>query len=194
MRSLQPASILDLGAYSNPISNFLQHCPREVTIVEPCGELAVNAAKPSSSLASSGVVDPWLSAARPCLAESGRQYVLTVSPATAASFFGSHAVHQYDAVVCLGCDALIQHGVRRSMLLKQLRRPVDIFLEYPLAYTPSRQQFAVSAEDEPSSAAAWTAANCSLVKMARLTFPEANVSYPTIGLSSSRVLQHVRCR
>jgi len=194
MRSLQPASILDLGAYSNPISNFLQHCPREVTIVEPCGELAVNAAQPSSSLASSGVVDPWLSAARPCRAESGRQYVLTVSPATATSFFNLRTVHQYAAVVCLGCDALLQRGVRRSMLLEQLRRPVDIFLEYPLAYTPSRQQFAVSAEDEPSSAAAWTAARCSLVKMARLTLPEANVSYPTIGLSGSRVLQHVHCR
>ena len=193
MRSLQPVSILDIGAYSNPISNFLQHCPRDVTVVEPCGELTVTSTSAYNASKQPLRVNPWLSVAMPCPTDSGKKFVLTVSPATAAGFFASKTVHYYDAVVCLGCDALVERGVKRSMLLDDLRRPVDIFLEYPFSYEPSRQQFAASADDSPLSAAVWGAANCSIIKVARLYFPELNASHPGVGLSGPRVLQHVHC-
>lgn len=147
----------------------------------------------TASDSSSGSAQPWLSATRPCRADPTRAYILTVSPATAAGFFQARAIHEYNAVVCLGCDALVQRGVRRSMLLNQLRRPVEIFLEYPLAYEPSREQFAASEDDSPSSAAVWKAANCSIIKVAKLKFPHLNASHPGVGLSSSRVLQHIHC-
>jgi len=191
MRSLAPASILDLGAYSNPISNYLLHCPSEVVVVDPCGELVVTAATGQTDAVD---VDAWLSAVRPCRVANNRSFVLTVSPATALGFFKTRVMHRYDAVVCLGCDALISKGVRQAMLLGQLERPFDLFLEFPRAYTPSRKQFAVSVDDDPSSAAVWAAAGCTLEKVARLQFQRLNVTESGhAGVADSRVLQHVRC-
>ena len=65
MQHAQHQRILDLGAYSNPIDGFLQHCPKEVVVVEPCGELAA-AHRFVDSEKRVFPTEPWLSEMSAC--------------------------------------------------------------------------------------------------------------------------------
>jgi len=236
MQHAQHQRILDLGAYSNPIDGFLQHCPKEVVVVEPCGELAA-AHRFVDSEKRMFPTEPWLSEMSACplrgairgaskrlrsilrtalntsrelTAEEldehlsqrtgaipsqgpvqAREFIRTVSPSTARTFFDSRTSHRFDAIVCMGCDGFIgrhQRGVLRSMLLsRKFPRPLHLYLEFQHGFEPSRKEFAASAHDDNASAAAYVQAGCKLVGMVRLPFETKN------NLPGPRILQHVYC-
>ena len=101
-----------------------------------------------------------------------REFIRTVSPSTARTFFDSRTSHRFDAIVCMGCDGFIgrhQRGVLRSMLLsRKFPRPLHLYLEFQHGFEPSRKEFAASAHDDNASAAAYVQAGCKLVGMVRL--------------------------
>ena len=197
-----PRRILEIGPSSNPIYPHLEHCPDEVVIVEPCGELALPSIASSklaipnagSGGASGGEPRSWTSERVPCpgtAGAEGRTFVLTVVPLLFQPFFALQHDFVFDAVVCLGCNAALTKGPRREEFLTQVRRPFDLYLEIPAGIKESLSEFALRTEDDAKSAAAFTAAGCRLQSVSELSFPEIMAANP--GYSTRRVLQYARC-
>ena len=198
-----PRRILEIGPSSNPIYPHLEHCPDEVVIVEPCGELALPSiassklAIPNAGSGGAAGREPrsWTSERVPCpgtAGAEGRTFVLTVVPLLFQPFFALHHDFAFDAVVCLGCDAALTMGPRRKEFLTQLRRPFDLYLEIPAGIKESLSEFALRTEDDAKSAAVFTAAGCRLQSVSELSFPEIMAANP--GYSTRRVLQYARCK
>ena len=121
---MQPARILDIGAYTNPIHSFMSHCPKEVTIIEPCGEL------------SHAGDNPYFSGNIEC-GTSNQSTLLNVFPTSIKTFVGTSEATHYDVVLCIGCDAA--HGPTWKELML-LPRPVTIILEASIAYAWNGQR------------------------------------------------------
>jgi hypothetical protein len=125
MASEAPATVLEIGGYFEPLVRFVHgFCPRLVVTVDPVLE------------AESSFV--------PC--GGGHTHVVFI-PALAKEFVSEEtalgARHgpqggRWDAIVCIGCDG--HFGPRRAHLLT-LPRPYTLYLEIPLAYNPSVEEY-----------------------------------------------------
>ncbi len=125
MASEAPATVLEIGGYFEPLVRFLHgFCPRLIVTVDPVLE------------AESSFV--------PC--GGGHAHVVFL-PALAQELFSEEAAlgvqhgpqgGRWDAIVCIGCDG--HFGPRRANLLA-LPRPYTLYLEIPLAYKPSVEEY-----------------------------------------------------
>lgn len=123
-------SILDIGAYTNPIHSFMSSCPNEIFIVEPCGELVDVAGQEGLAYFSGPIA---------CGSQSTTVHVM---PTTIAEFYQSpEMMNPFDAVVCIGCDPA--YGPTWNMLAS-LQRPFRLLLEYSLTYAPAVNEYASS--------------------------------------------------
>jgi len=108
-------TVVDIGAYYNPIHLFLSRdvCVENVIIVEP-------------------ILDA-LSAYVPCASDHSRKTHVLFLPVTFAHYMKIAAsLPRPDSVVCVGCDA--HYGPSRSMLETAFQRPYTLYLEFPPAY------------------------------------------------------------
>uniref|UniRef100_A0A7S3U8I6 Uncharacterized protein n=1 Tax=Picocystis salinarum TaxID=88271 RepID=A0A7S3U8I6_9CHLO len=105
--------ILDIGAYNNPITSFITHCPSKVTIVEPCGEL------------SHGGLTAWFSGNVSCRVTK-EQTLVNVVPASIKTVIQSNPLFHHDAVVYIGCDPNYGPNWKELMMLP---RPFKLLLE-----------------------------------------------------------------
>jgi hypothetical protein len=137
MQNRFPRRILDIGPYFSPIHQFLgKGCPREIVSVEVVGE-AAKTQPPFPGYARR----PYDSVEVACL--SGGSTHLLVAPVTVQSFLSkwkSHLDMNFDAVVCLGCDAHFGPSPADLLSLSQ-NGAFDLYVEYPTAYAPSREAF-----------------------------------------------------
>lgn len=111
-------TIMDIGAYYNPIHLFMPHlleiCPANILIVEP-------------------ILDP-LSAKIPCK-DPSKSIHIVVLPITFRYYISiRHLLPMPDSVVCIGCDS--HYGPNRKMLETTFNRPYTLFLEFPATYKP----------------------------------------------------------
>lgn len=110
--SIEPKRILDIGAYTNPIHSFMEHCPESVFMMEPCGELAHDGEM------------PWSSKEVSC---GGRVTVQNVLPKSIKSFLYETHMQQFDVIVCIGCDKT--YGPNWQELMS-MPRPFHLVLEF----------------------------------------------------------------
>ena len=130
---IKPERILDIGAYTNPIHSFMKFCPKSVSMLEPCGELAHDGSDPWSSKA---VLVP----SKSCESSSSglrnskqtTTMIQNVFPKSIKSFVHeTKFIQHYDAVVCIGCDAT--YGPTWEELMT-LPRPFHVIIEATAKY------------------------------------------------------------
>lgn len=105
--------VLDIGAYSNPILEFMKHCPLQVTVIEPCGELSNVDSKPHFS---------GLARCKTAAKMVFHQLSLT----NIKTWVHSRSLTYYDAIVCMGCDP--QFGATWEDIM-MFPRPFNLILE-----------------------------------------------------------------
>jgi hypothetical protein len=110
-------SILDIGAYYNDMRQFLRHCPRHLTIVEP---ILDDEAYTSTCLQRNTSVAVVTQTFQEFLAETWRSWPV-----------------KFDTVVCIGCDS------RFGPTAKELNTVSSRFIvvEYAEGDGPSRKQY-----------------------------------------------------
>ena len=148
----QPNVVVDIGAGPNPIYDFIDYCPEEILILEPCSEHAM---PPTNRSAHSEhyVPSAWISERRPCLRTSGERssYILTVAPSSFQSYvkYAYGQAHSSTGVVCLGCDARpksssnFHSGIRMDEILATFggTHDFDLYLEAPQSLNASAAEF-----------------------------------------------------
>ena len=92
----------------------MSHCPENVVVVEPCGELSHQGDT------------PYLSKQQAC--GDGLSMINNVFPTSIKTFLYDPHFQHYDAVVCIGCDTT--YGPTWGDLMA-IPRPFDIVLESP---------------------------------------------------------------
>jgi hypothetical protein len=118
MLSGQPIkTLIDVGAYYNPINFFLDpsSCPDNVIVVEP-------------------ILDA-LSVYVPCASaqHSGKLTHVMFLPITFKYYMSiKHTLPMPETVVCIGCDS--HYGPARRMLETTFDRPYTLYIEYPSEY------------------------------------------------------------
>lgn len=108
-------TVMDIGAYYNPINLFFSHdaCHENVIIIEP-------------------ILDA-LSVSVPCHNDANRRTHFMFLPITFKHYMTiSATLPMPDSVVCVGCDS--HFGANRTMLETAFERPYTLYLEYPPDY------------------------------------------------------------
>lgn len=111
-----PKTIIDIGAYYNPIHIFMNHtnyCPETVIVVEP-------------------ILDA-LSVMVPCSGTSNKWTHYIFLPVTFKYYMQVKAkLPMPETIVCIGCDS--HYGPNRKMLETAFDRPYKLYIEYPSEY------------------------------------------------------------
>ena len=120
---VKPDRILDIGAYTNPIHSFMDHCPATSFVLEPCGELAHNGDT------------PHLSKETHCQNPNNLKITRTIQnvmPKSVKTFIKElkHIQH-FEAIVCIGCDPVFGPAWTELMVLP---RPFHLVLESTADY------------------------------------------------------------
>lgn len=118
--NLKPDRILDIGAYTNPIHSFLDHCPATSFVLEPCGELAHNGDTPYSSKETH------------CQNPKNSKITRTIQnvmPKSVKTFIKD--IQHFDAIVCIGCDPMFGPSWTELMAMP---RPFRLVLECTADY------------------------------------------------------------
>ena len=115
--------ILDIGAYTNPIHSFMDHCPAASVVLEPCGELAHDGDT------------PYLSKETSCQNPKSLKFTRTIQnvmPKSVKSFVKElQHIQHFDAIVCIGCDPVFGPTWTELMLMP---RPFHLVLEATADY------------------------------------------------------------
>jgi hypothetical protein len=116
MLSSQPiTTLMDIGAYYNPIHFFLDtiQCPQTVIVIEP-------------------ILDP-LSAMVPCYGNTEKKTHFLILPITFKHYMTiKDQLPMPETIVCIGCDS--HYGPSRKMLETTFPRPYTLYIEYPSEY------------------------------------------------------------
>lgn len=108
-------TVIDIGAYYNPINLFMTHgaCFENIIIIEP-------------------VLDA-LSVFVPCLSDPAKRTHIMFLPVTFAHYMKvSSTLPAPDTVVCVGCDS--HYGPNRHMLETAFKRPYVLYFEFATEY------------------------------------------------------------
>ena len=117
---VKPDRILDIGAYTNPIHSFMDHCPAASFVLEPCGELAHDGDT------------PYLSKETHCQNPKNLKITHTIQnvlPKSVKTFIKDS--QHFDAIVCIGCDPV--YGPTWTELMAA-PRPFHLVLEATAGY------------------------------------------------------------